>query len=409
MKVNFIGHGFEGPLSVQAGAVLNEALASDDFNSFKAFSAFVSKTGVDNIKESIGAFCARGGNVELYVGVDLHGTSKEALQALIDAGIPTFIVHSLNSVVYHPKLYIFRGDAQGLIVLGSSNLTGSGLYQNIETSLVVKYGTAEEDGVLLEQRILSFFDGIISGRQGITNRLDEDLLTVLVNNGLVFDDEQNRQVRNAINRQAPATAIEDREKLKNRFNKVKSSRPPRGKKKTVSQENINVQPGTTATVEFESIVLPNGAMWIVSGQMTGGSRNILDLSKQGKRDGVVKFGSVEYFDVDKDDITLTYDVTLCYNGNLYEGNTIFYAPRNSNWRIRLNGETANGEKLTDVFRAVGSQNKVFIFDKTANPGVYNFHILEIDVIPDLEANSSDYAWGGKGGNGREYGIIELNP
>ena len=146
-------------------------------------------------------------------------------------------------------------------------------------------------------------------------------------------------------------------------------------------------------------------MWIESGQMTGGSRNILDLSKKGRRDNVNKFGSVEFFGVDKNSNNpRPFDVTLVYADRDYVGNSILYAKGNSNWRIQLKGVTSTGEKLTDVLRDSGSQGKVFIFEKTDTPTKFVFHILEDDAIEQLKDLSSDWAAGGNG-QGRRYGLL----
>ena len=78
-------------------------------------------------------------------------------------------------------------------------------------------------------------------------------------------------------------------------------------------------------------------MWIETGQMTGASRNILDLSKKGKRDNINKFGSVEFFGLEKDAVDKSLDIDIIYNDRIYRENHIFYAHRNSNWRIQLKG------------------------------------------------------------------------
>ena len=57
-----------------------------------------------------------------------------------------------------------------------------------------------------------------------------------------------------------------------------------------------------------------------------------------------------------------------------------------------------------MFRANGSQDKIFIFEATSSPSVYNFHILDADELDRLIDISSDWANGGSG-RGRKYGII----
>ena len=149
-------------------------------------------------------------------------------------------------------------------------------------------------------------------------------------------------------------------------------------------------------------------MWIETGLMTGGSRNILDLSKKGKLDGVNKFGSVSYFVLDPENTNDTKDIDVIFGGKTYISNLVFYAEGNSNWRIRLNGATEEGEKITIFSKPSlgengGFQNKILLFTKVDDTN-FKLEILEQDEIQRLIENSSDWAKGGSG-NGRAYGII----
>ena len=59
-------------------------------------------------------------------------------------------------------------------------------------------------------------------------------------------------------------------------------------------------------------------MWVCTGKMTGGSRNILDLSKNGKREDVMIPGSVSFF-VDDPELTdyKNEHIVIVYNGKEY--------------------------------------------------------------------------------------------
>ena len=91
-----------------AGDVINEALLETGYKSFAAFVAFVSVDGTNQLKEVLIQFTSSGGQIRLYIGVDLHGTSKETLDLLLSLNnIQTFFVYSSNKIVYHPKIYSF--------------------------------------------------------------------------------------------------------------------------------------------------------------------------------------------------------------------------------------------------------------------------------------------------------------
>jgi HKD family nuclease len=406
MDVSFIAHGMP-QLRTPAGDVILGALQGGLYNSFIGFSAFVSIGGVNNLKDGITSFISNGGSVSLYVGVDLHATSKEALKALIDANIPTKIVYSPNSVVYHPKVYLFRGNTNHMVIVGSSNLTTSGLFQNVESSICVKFNDGDAQGMELENSILRYFDKIIDGTSGSVRDLTEETLQLLVDSNIVLSETSLRKARKTMDDSLPDVPVSANKKVNGKFAKMTVARPPKGHKRTLRSDVITTHTGEhrEASITIESLVVNAFSMWIETGRMTGGSRNILDLSKKGRRDGVNKFGSVEFFGVDKDSNNpIPFDVSLIYAGREYEGNSIKYTEGNSNWRIQLKGETAAGEKLTDVLRESGSQDKVFIFERTDTPTKFVFHILGEDSIDQLKDLSTDWAASGNG-QGRRYGLL----
>ena len=406
MDIKFLSQGLSPEKSNPSGNVIIEALQSDNYNSFWAFSAFASYGGVNNIKDSLTQFIGNGGRACFYIGVDLHATSKEALEALMELSVPTYIVFSPNIIVYHPKVYVFKGERYHKVIVGSSNLTTSGLFQNIEASICVSFTSDDAEGIAFENSILNNFEEILSSSSQSTQLLDSAVLQVLIANNVVLPETTARQTRNSVNTALPKVSCSDRDALVSKFKKIKVSRPPKGYKKTVRNEIVTTSKKnpSKSTIEYSTSVIESGSMWIESGKMTGGSRNILDLSKKGKREGKDKFGSVEFFKVDKNNYDVEVDIDLIYNNKTFVGNTIKYAPRNSNWRIQLKGVASDKEKLTDVFRANGSQDKIFIFEATSSPSVYNFHILDADELDRLIDISSDWANGGSG-RGRKYGII----
>lgn len=407
MEVQFIAQGLSLDKNKPSGDIIIEALASGRYNSFVSFVAFISSGGITNIKDQLVTFISSGNNVHLYVGVDLHGTSKEALDILIEAKIPTTVVYSPNSIVYHPKIYLFRGEENHLIIIGSSNLTTSGLFQNIEASICLSFLSSDEQGIAVENSILDFFETIVNNTSESIQPLSKTLLELLVSSNIVLSESTTRQTRNSINEVLPKVTCQDRSQLKRKFKTVTIARPPKGYKRVVRDEIISISKSeeVRSTVVCTSETIEGDSMWIESGQMTGGSRNILDLSKQGKRDGAIKFGSVEFFGINKDEYSTEKDITLLYNGKKYIGNTIKYAPKNSNWRIQLKGITETNDKFTDILRANGAQNKVFIFEKTDDDIIYKFHILDTADVSMLKDISSDWTHGGRSGTGRLYGII----
>lgn len=147
MELKFIGQGLDPTSDATAGNLIIDSLTDEQFNSFNAFVAFVSIGGINNIIDQLTAFKERGGAIRLYVGVDLNGTSKEALEKLIELELETYIVFSPNNIIYHPKIYTFVGDTFSRAVVGSSNLTEEDFskvlnlpYASISITKMMKWG-----------------------------------------------------------------------------------------------------------------------------------------------------------------------------------------------------------------------------------------------------------------------------
>ena len=94
------------------------------------------------MKNALENFRKSGGTVNVYVGVDLGGTSYEALTALLLYTDTLNVVHSERGQTFHSKIYQFFGDSKGMLVVGSHNLTGGGLWTNFESSTLIPFDGA---------------------------------------------------------------------------------------------------------------------------------------------------------------------------------------------------------------------------------------------------------------------------
>lgn len=421
MPITFISQGFNpsGPHFYKAVDKIGEILSNPKVTKFQAFVAFANESGVSSILPDIQAMIDRGGNAHVYIGVDLQGTSKEALERLLNTSIPASIVHSRNSVTYHPKIYTFEGDNYCAVLVGSSNMTSGGLDQNIEASLFVEGEdiTYQEAKSVLDS-IDSQYADIINGSTDICSQLTPALLQILLDGKVVISEKEGRRLHNKRNKEL-ATTPENRKQVADTFGVSttnKSARTTVGRR-TSSHKNQSVfdtevirNPEGNVSIVSQTIHFKSGSMWICTWKMTGGSRNILDLSMQGKRNGVFYPGSSSFFMDDPTDHVTEHDITIIYDGKRYEGNTIKYTAPNSNWRFQLKGETSSGEKLTSIGAArtgwPGFQHVIFVFEKTNEFGTYRLSILDEGELDNLKDMSVQWTDGGKTGTGRPYGWLE---
>lgn len=409
MKVQFIAQGIPESIGTPAGDVINNALLTTNYNSFAAFVAFVSVDGINQLKESFKQFIDSGGQIRLYVGVDLHGTSKEALELLLSLdNVKTYIVYSSNRIIYHPKIYSFEGDNNNMVMVGSSNLTLSGLYQNIEASLcITNEGEDEQDKSLISD-IYDYYNAILSNDSTYCQPLSQEIIDLLCENKIVLTSKESRVQFNEQSKQNK-TSVSEREKLKEKFSAVKVGKAKTGRKKSVVEHVYTKEEDDETGTYSQTTSIEEKAMWIETKEMTGGSRNILDLSKKGVRDKIVKPGSVEFFGIDKENYAMEKDIELVYDGKIFKNNTIKYAPKNSNWRIQIKGEADDGTKMTYLSSPRlgipgGLTRKILIFEKTDVTDRYVLHIFDEEELEYWKSISSDWAnMGNK--NGRTYGYL----
>ena len=153
MKISFLGQGIE-PASINAvGHLLVKYLKEKKFNSFTGFSAFASEAGIYGLAGHINSAKKNFKKLTIIVGIDQGGTSKEALEEILSLNIESYIFYQKENPIFHPKFYLFEGTNEVKIILGSSNLTGTGLFTNIESSLLVEFNQTDKDGLALLSEI----------------------------------------------------------------------------------------------------------------------------------------------------------------------------------------------------------------------------------------------------------------
>jgi len=161
MEVRFIGQGYNLNIGTSVAQELITAFANTDYTQFKCLVAFASRSGVSAIASHI-----RNSHITNYrvvVGIDQKGTSKEALDELLNWGIEVFIYYTRQQIIFHPKIYMFEGTNKALIIIGSNNLTQRGLVGNIEGSVAIEINK-QTDGVGLISQISNYFEPLLMNR-----------------------------------------------------------------------------------------------------------------------------------------------------------------------------------------------------------------------------------------------------
>lgn len=412
------------PISEQLGTILKEKLSGDKYKHFVIVSAFAKNSGVLRMKDSLQKFRASGGRIEAFIGLDAHGTSYEAVVNLFQLVDELYIIHDSNlSITFHSKIYYLSDmqDSEWLSV-GSSNLTGGGLWTNYETNSVVSIDLdASDDTRNYLKKYKRIIERYKDGECSISMKIKsvDDLKKLLKANLLC--SEIQLQMGAAKARRPEMTPPNTSSAPFGSTGKANiPSITDAGTSKRIKLNNHNI--------EITSIlpIAPTDhseKMWFETREMTGGSRNILDLSMlgvlvQGTGDRTryqtdkndVVLGSVVFFDVNPSNITAEKNVTINYNAKDYVGCTIKMhqtgANPNGSWRIQLKGETAFGEKLTTAQGDSWLVHKIIVLEKIRTD-YYAMSVLPESEIEGLKSHSIFVARNGRTKTSKQYGLLDI--
>ena len=188
---------YNQPLAIRFGTeLLRHVDQVDDVDPFwdtlDIAVAWVRASGMAYLSDRLANFLRHGGQVSVIVGIDIQNTTREGLQALLDleqyGRCETFVYHNEAGGVFHPKLYLFRNEEEARLIVGSNNITQSGLYVNVEAGLQV-------DTDVNASVVAQTLDALSSWKDTTSRlaiRLDREFLARLSNEGYVPDEARAR-------------------------------------------------------------------------------------------------------------------------------------------------------------------------------------------------------------------------
>ncbi len=413
------------PFQGQLGNIIIDEL-NDNYSNLTIFSAFAKNSGVLRLKNALENHRAHGGRITAFIGIDLDGTSYEALLNLYSLCDELYVIHSESfSTTYHSKIYLLQKDDMAWCAVGSNNLTGGGLWTNFESCSIETYSLPDQLAELnnIHEIIEKYMDANYECSSRISSIEDIDSLL----DAKYITKEVSQRIENISRRVSQRT----RQQKIPLFGNERVSIPTliTVSKRRGTSDNTSTTPDVDYTInkpineqEHTQPAFSNEQFWFEMRESTGGSRNILDLSKLGKiasgsvngtayeytQDPSKMFGGVKFFEIDPEDTTREKNITINYLGKDYFPSTIKYptgAKANGSWRVQLKGSPSDG---TDELSKFGSRgdfvHKILVFEKI-NPDYYVLSLLdesELSRIKDLsrvwahnggKSNSSSKAYG----------------
>jgi HKD family nuclease len=383
MKATLLGQ-FGSPSPTKSvGEELQETITKNasNFCTLDIYSAFTSKSAVRYFIEILSTQNKL--STTFNVGIDQGGTSIEALAELTESTYEANVIYTKSNFIFHPKIYHFENQDHAKVIVGSSNFTQKGLFENIEANISLELDKSLDH----DKSFLDDLSKAIESLKDNTIPLDAALLQKLIDSGQVPTEAVVRQQFSkkalAGTRKRPLDIFPSI----GRSNSLK--RNPSGsstikKKAAIAGKHSHTKNKAT----------PVGAreFWFQTGRMTGGSGNILDLSLRGMNNeipgGVSLFGiNASEINVAANDKSLLKTLSIKLDNVIYQGNDIVYpvssisGETNGTPRLQIKGIANDGSKITGVVGKDGFKEKVMIFRKETE-GRYEVELL--DYAPNID-------------------------
>ena len=390
------------------------AQASLNYNEGIISVAFARKNGADIICNNI----LINKNIIFFIGINNGVTSKQALEYLITKDIhqDIYLVNTGSSQqIFHPKIFCFYEKSlnEGVLCLGSSNLTSGGFESNIEANILLHIDHSNWD---LIQTITANLNTI---KPDCIHLQNKDQLDDLLKYGLLEDESKKIFVplRSSITH-SPSLPKAPKIKLQTI---IKSRKEPTSK--------VAASPASKVAASSTSKVAASPAskgkvIWFETKRMTGGSRNILDLSMKSlvesgdpkgtildSEDSKFMLGTVYFFGVDPSNASHKRKViTLEFDGIDYFGNEILFPEgnkANGTWRLQIKGVSDDNIKITDAFREKEEEHlveKIITFTKISED-YYSLSVYSESEIVKFKSASLLLGRNGASRVAKQFGLL----
>lgn len=214
-------------LANRFGTTLVSLLDSGTWTSFEAAVAWVRRSGTQHILPSLENFLAGGRSSRIVVGCDVDNTSQEGLEDLLSlsshGNSRVYVYHNESGFIFHPKLYLFSNNRRARVVIGSNNLTESGLFTNTEVALQVDVDATDP----LVADVRTALDSWCDVSENLARELTQSLIQDLLNEGYVHPEAQLAHRCGGQSRRQAATAGRTRRQIFGRKT-ITAPAPPRG-------------------------------------------------------------------------------------------------------------------------------------------------------------------------------------
>lgn len=184
MKVTFLSQGFLADTDMAVGTLIEKFFSGNEYHTFTGITAFASEAGIYGLSNCI-ADSLSIKSINLIVGIDQEGTPKDALEELLKLNVNSYIFYQKEAPIFHPKIYLFEGDAKTSIIVGSSNLTGRGLFNNIESSTLIEFDNDDTEGLAYLKAMKDYYSTLFDFSDPNLFKITSDIIQKFVDSKVV--------------------------------------------------------------------------------------------------------------------------------------------------------------------------------------------------------------------------------
>ena len=406
------------PYDGALGDALIERLESGDYQQLEFMVAFAKQSGVLRLKPYLEAFRAAGRSISAFVGIDMDGTSYDALCSLLPLCDELYVVHTESaSQTFHSKVYAFTGPGSVWATVASNNLTYSGLWRNFESSATEVLNLSDPTDAARVERLKSRFEKLRDVTSSVSMRLFDlaDIDQLLAQGYVRTEFSLNVRTRQREKQEASGGPSLFATQVSHPTGPAAPGRPPSGAPAAVPASIVPSPPTVQGIAAWVGEVF-----WTESRAMTSPARNQLDLSMLGRvvsgdaatagyadRPGWA-VGSLSFFGMDPTAQRTERNVTLSFQGTDYRENRVYFPDSqgaNGTWRIQLNGIDSAGLRLDHRVGTGGFVQKILAFQRIADD-YYALTILDTSQLESIRLASGFVAKNGSGANGKLYGVFK---
>lgn len=150
--------------------------------------AFARTTGLEAVQASITPLAEK---TRFFVGIRNDITSIQAIKQLLALKLDLYAVDTgSRHVIFHPKLYLATNATDAIAIVGSANMTYSGLHNNIEAStrMALNFAKNPADKKFVDTIVTAFDTMLATHPKHVFKIRDEKHATQLFEEGRLADE-----------------------------------------------------------------------------------------------------------------------------------------------------------------------------------------------------------------------------